>query len=109
MNCKMIHIFLYIFREFTVLGLILVSLGTGGIKPCVSAFGGDQFKLPEQKVQLSTFFNVFYFIICLGALLAKTVSPLIRSEIHCFGDKDCYSAAFGIPGILILTTIGKNI
>lgn len=99
----------HIFREFTLLGLVLVSLGTGGIKPCVSAFGGDQFKLPEQKVQLSTFFNMFYFIICLGSLFAKTISPLIRSEIQCFGDKDCYSAAFGVPGILIITTISKNI
>ena len=25
-------------------GLALIALGTGGIKPCVSAFGGDQFK-----------------------------------------------------------------
>ena len=25
-------------------GLALIALGTGGIKPCVAAFGGDQFK-----------------------------------------------------------------
>ena len=25
-------------------GLVLIALGTGGIKPCVAAFGGDQFK-----------------------------------------------------------------
>jgi hypothetical protein len=30
------------------LGLFFIALGTGGIKPCVSAFGGDQFK-PHQK------------------------------------------------------------
>ena len=28
-------------------GLILIALGTGGIKPCVAAFGGDQFKLHQ--------------------------------------------------------------
>ena len=27
-----------------MVGLVLIALGTGGIKPCVSAFGGDQFK-----------------------------------------------------------------
>ena len=32
--------FLPLFREFTFLGLFLIALGTGGIKPCVSAFGG---------------------------------------------------------------------
>jgi MFS family permease len=26
----------------TLVGLALIALGTGGIKPCVSAFGGDQ-------------------------------------------------------------------
>lgn len=35
----------------THLGLALIAFGTGGIKPCVSAFGGDQFA-PEQQQQL---------------------------------------------------------
>ena len=26
-----------------MIGLLLIGIGTGGIKPCVSAFGGDQF------------------------------------------------------------------
>jgi dipeptide/tripeptide permease len=38
--------------EFSLIGLALIALGTGGIKPCVAAFGGDQFKLPEQERQL---------------------------------------------------------
>jgi dipeptide/tripeptide permease len=34
-----------------LLGLLLICLGTGGIKPCVSAHGGDQF-LDVQKYGL---------------------------------------------------------
>ena len=47
--------------EFAFVGLALIAVGTGGIKPCVSAFGGDQFQLPEQERQLQTFFSFFYF------------------------------------------------
>jgi dipeptide/tripeptide permease len=46
--------------EFSLIGLALIALGTGGIKPCVSSFGGDQFKLPEQERQLKVFDLLFY-------------------------------------------------
>ena len=35
--------FLFSSRVGPMIGLLLIALGTGGIKPCVSAFGGDQF------------------------------------------------------------------
>jgi hypothetical protein len=41
-----------LYSEFSLIGLALIALGTGGIKPCVAAFGGDQFKLPDQERQL---------------------------------------------------------
>ena len=46
--------------EFAFIGLTLIAVGTGGIKPCFSAFGNDQFQLPEQERQLQTFYS-FYF------------------------------------------------
>lgn len=30
------------FRTTSMIGLLLIATGTGGIKPCVAAFGGDQ-------------------------------------------------------------------
>jgi len=44
--------------EFSLIGLALIALGTGLIKPCVSSFGGDQFKLPEQEKQLKVIFQI---------------------------------------------------
>ena len=32
------------FSILAAMGLIVIALGTGGIKPCVSALGGDQFE-----------------------------------------------------------------
>ncbi|XP_039755936.1 peptide transporter family 1-like [Pararge aegeria] len=92
-------------RLCTIIGLLMITVGTGGIKPCVTAFGGDQFILPQQEKQLALYFSILYFNLCIGSLIAKTVSPILRSEVHCFGDKDCYSLAFGAPGFVVLMSI----
>lgn len=88
------------------IGLLLISIGSGGIKPCVSAFGGDQFKIPEQAAQLATFFSLFYFSINLGSLVSTAATPIFRADFHCFGEVDCYSLAFGVPAILMIVSIG---
>uniref|UniRef100_A0A8C2EH31 Solute carrier family 15 member 1a n=1 Tax=Cyprinus carpio TaxID=7962 RepID=A0A8C2EH31_CYPCA len=61
----------------SMLGLILIALGTGGIKPCVAAFGGDQFQ-EHQSRQLNTFFSVFYLCINAGSLLSTLITPVLR-------------------------------
>lgn len=94
-------------KAVTILGLVLIAVGTGGIKPCVSAFGGDQFKLPEQAKYLATFFSLFYLAINVGSLISTTLTPILREDVHCFGDVSCFSLAFGVPGILMLLSIGK--
>lgn len=89
----------------TILGLLLIAIGTGGIKPCVSAFGGDQFLLPDQSAQLAKFFSLFYFAINAGSMISTTVTPLLRGDVHCFGEDDCFSLAFGIPAILMIVSV----
>jgi MFS family permease len=81
----------------------LIAFGTGGIKPCVSAHGGDQF-LPEQTNALNQFYSVFYIAINLGSLIAGFVVPVIK-ESQCFGtEKDCYSYAFlACAGVFLLS------
>lgn len=90
-----------------MLGLALVAFGSGGIKPCVAAFGGDQFKLPEQAAQMTTFFSIFYFAINCGSLISSTITPILRHDVSCFGEDDCFPLAFGVPGILMILSISK--
>ncbi|NXW74835.1 S15A1 protein, partial [Hirundo rustica] len=89
----------------SVIGLILIALGTGGIKPCVSAFGGDQFE-DEQEKQRSTFFSLFYLSINAGSLLSTLITPIIRaSQCGIHTKQECYPLAFGVPAILMAVAL----
>jgi POT family proton-dependent oligopeptide transporter len=75
------------------IGLGLIAFGSGGIKPCVSAFMGDQFK-PEQRHLLQKAYAAFYWSINLGSFFSFLVIPAIRKSAG-------YSWAFGVPGIFM--------
>ncbi|XP_014252305.1 peptide transporter family 1-like isoform X2 [Cimex lectularius] len=89
----------------SLIGLFVIGTGTGGIKPCVSAFGGDQFVLPEQERQLEAFFSVFYFAINAGSVISSFLSPVLRENVACFGDDVCYPLAFGVPAFLMCLSV----
>jgi POT family proton-dependent oligopeptide transporter len=75
------------------LGLGLIAVGSGGIKPCVSAHVGDQFGQTNSHL-LPKVFGWFYFAINVGALASILFAePLL----HRFGP----SVAFGVPGVLM--------
>ncbi|XP_076351092.1 solute carrier family 15 member 1-like [Tachypleus tridentatus] len=88
----------------SMIGLFMVAAGTGGIKPCVSAFGGDQFG-PGQERDLQRFFSFFYLSINAGSLLSTFLTPILRADVTCFGDDTCYSLAFGVPAILMVIAL----
>lgn len=88
----------------TIIGLSLIALGSGGIKPCVAAFGGEQFKMPQQAKQLGIFFSLFYFSINLGSFISTSVTPILREQ-KCFGMIDCFPLGFGLPAALMAASI----
>ncbi|XP_072396363.1 solute carrier family 15 member 1-like isoform X1 [Diabrotica undecimpunctata] len=89
---------------FSVVGLTLIAIGTGGIKPCVAAFGAEQFSLPDQKKLLMHFFSIFYFTINLGGFVGMMVTPILK-KVSCFGDDTCYALGFGFPAVLMILSI----
>jgi len=84
-----------------------MAIGTGGIKPCVVALGGEQFVLPAQEKILKQFFSVFLFAVSIGNMVATVSTPVLRRDVTCFGDDTCYPLAFGVPGILMLVAVCK--
>ncbi|VFR03360.1 unnamed protein product [Cuscuta campestris] len=90
-------------RQTTVcfLALYLVALGTGGIKPCVSSYGADQFDDAdeEEKKQKSSFFNWFYFSINIGALVASSLIVWIQEDVS-------WGWGFGVPAVAMAIAVG---
>jgi POT family proton-dependent oligopeptide transporter len=74
-------------------GLFLIALGSGGIKPCVSAFVGDQFDQTNKSLA-KVVFDAFYWIINFGSFFATLLMPVFLRHLGA-------SVAFGIPGVLM--------
>ncbi|MBK0379192.1 POT family MFS transporter [Mucilaginibacter segetis] len=95
------HLFLAIFDsnlDGFIFGLVLVAIGAGGIKSCVSANVGDQFDQTNQSL-ISKVYGWFYFSINAGSMISTILIPWVYAN---YGAK----WAFGIPGILMaLATI----
>ena len=90
----------------TYIALLVIAIGTGGIKPCVSSLGGDQFADNEVgREQVAGFFSLFYASINAGSLLSTFISPILREEVECFDREDCFFIAFLIPAILMFVAI----
>ena len=74
-------------------GLVLIAIGSGGIKPCVSAHVGDQFGSKNAHL-IPKIFNWFYFSINVGAMVSILLTPWL---LEWYGPH----WAFGVPGVLM--------
>ncbi|XXF75876.1 POT family MFS transporter [Myxococcaceae bacterium GXIMD 01537] len=90
------HAFLALFETNATgfyAGLFLIALGSGGIKPCVSAMVGDQFT-EDNKHLVNKVFSYFYWSINLGSFFASLCIPVVLAKWGA-------AWAFGIPGVLM--------
>ena len=81
-------------RMGLTVGLSLIAIGSGGIKPCVSANVGDQFG-SENRHLVSVVFSWFYFSVNFGSFFSTLMTPYMLRN---YGP----SVAFGLPGALML-------
>ncbi|MDR4494575.1 MAG: POT family MFS transporter [Nitrospirales bacterium] len=85
-------------RVGLAMGLTLIAVGSGGIKPCVSANLGDQFSSQNAHL-LPRAFSWFYFAINVGAFGSMLLTPWLLDH---YGP----GLAFGVPGILMFAATG---
>ncbi len=85
-------------EAFFTTALMLIALGAGGIKPCVSANVGDQFDESNQHM-ITKAFNAFYMSINAGSLLSILAIPYLKAHYGA-------TVAFGVPAIAMCIAIG---
>ncbi|KAF7836406.1 protein NRT1/ PTR FAMILY 5.10-like [Senna tora] len=81
------------------ISLYMVAIGQGGQKPCIQAFGADQFDEhhPKECRDRSSFFNWCYFGMCTGILLSLLTLNYVKDNIS-------WALGFAIPCLVM--TIG---
>ncbi|XP_074279571.1 protein NRT1/ PTR FAMILY 5.10-like isoform X2 [Silene latifolia] len=82
------------------IALYMVALGQGGHKPCVQAFGADQFdgEDPEERKAKSSFFNWWYCGSCIGSITGTAVMSYTQDNLS-------WGLGFGIPCILLVVSL----
>ena len=88
-------------------GLLLITVGAGGIKSCVSANVGDQFGSRNRHL-LEKVFGWFYFSINFGSFFSTLLTPVLLdhfSRADLYGERAKHlgpAVAFGVPGVLMV-------
>ncbi|XP_027350289.1 protein NRT1/ PTR FAMILY 3.1-like [Abrus precatorius] len=80
--------------------LFLISLGTGGIRPCVVPFSADQFDMTKKGVESRKWnlFNWYFFCMGLASLSALTIVVYIQDNLG-------WGWGLGIPTIAMFLSI----
>jgi POT family proton-dependent oligopeptide transporter len=92
-------------EQWMWVGLFLIAVGGGGIKPCVSAHVGDQFGKRNEHL-MEKVYQWFYFSINFGSTLSTLLTPWL---LEWYGPH----VAFGVPGVLmaiatLMFWLGRN-
>jgi len=95
------HAFLAVFDtnyQLFYVGLMLIAVGAGGVKPNVSVMVGDQFD-NENDTNISKLYDIFYFGINIGAFFSMLITPILKNS------KYGAPLAFGVPGVLMFIAL----
>ncbi|KFK44351.1 hypothetical protein AALP_AA1G246300 [Arabis alpina] len=89
--------------------LYLVAIGQGGHKPCVQAFGADQFDSedPKEVISRGSFFNWWFLSLSVGISLSIILVAYVQENVN-------WAFGFGIPCLfmvmaLVIFLLGRKI
>ena len=103
-ECKATYVLAFCSPKLQVImfffSLYLVAFGQGGHKPCVQAFGADQFdgKHPEEHKARSSFFNWLHFTYSACILVNVPILNYIQENVS-------WVLGFGIPCLVMILAL----
>jgi peptide/histidine transporter 3/4 len=85
---------------FFYVSLYLVAIAQSGHKPCVQAFGADQFDAtdPNESVSRASFFNWWYMGLCTSATVTIALMSYVQDNIG-------WALGFGVPSMAMLLAL----
>ncbi|PNX85863.1 putative peptide/nitrate transporter, partial [Trifolium pratense] len=103
-KCQLDSTFIFCSQHSQVIlffiSLYLVAIGQSGHKPCVQAFGADQFdeQHPKEQRARSSFFNWWYFTMIAGCTATLSILNYIQ-------DNYSWVLGFGIPCVVMIIAL----
>jgi len=85
---------------FFYISLYLVAIAQSGHKPCVQAFGADQFDAtdPHESPSRASFFNWWYFGLCGSATVTIALMSYVQDNVG-------WTLGFGVPSMVMLLAL----
>ncbi|CAM0955384.1 unnamed protein product [Alopecurus aequalis] len=85
---------------FFYVSLYLVAIAQSGHKPCVQAFGADQFNAtdPRESLSQNSFFNWWYFGICASATVTMALMSYVQDNVS-------WGVGFGVPCLAMMLAL----
>uniref|UniRef100_A0A0E0E643 Uncharacterized protein n=1 Tax=Oryza meridionalis TaxID=40149 RepID=A0A0E0E643_9ORYZ len=89
-------------QEFVLfLGLYMIALGVGGLRPCLMSFGADQFDAgdPSERKSMGSYFNWYLFTMNCAAVISTTGMVWLQ---------DHYGWALGLAIPAVVLAVGLS-
>ncbi|OEL29035.1 Protein NRT1/ PTR FAMILY 5.10 [Dichanthelium oligosanthes] len=87
-------------KAFFYVSLYLVAIAQSGHKPCVQAFGADQFDAtdPSESSSRASFFNWWYFGLCASGTVTVAIMSYVQDNVG-------WAIGFGVPSMVMLLAL----